>query len=137
MQSFVASYGDNSQAVYDPLIGLDQPDNGGSDLLRNIILERSTALWDMQLRIDMFFQLFEQIGNAITFSWIAALQSANVQEEILTDEALSLQRTKNQAAIQLLREWMDDDSGYDERTWPLVKKVIEENRISYRARFSD
>jgi len=46
-------------------------------------------------------------------------------------------RAKNEAAIQLLHEWLEDDSGYDERAWPRLKEAIEEDRLSYRKRFSD
>ena len=47
------------------------------------------------------------------------------------------QSAKNEAAIHLLEQWMADESGYDERTWPIVKRAIEETHISYRKRFSD
>ena len=46
------------------------------------------------------------------------------------------QQAKNEAAIQLLAEWMADESGYDEETWPKVKQAIEENRLSSRSRFN-
>ena len=46
-------------------------------------------------------------------------------------------RPKNEAALRLLREWMADKSGYDEETWPVLKKAIEENRLSRRKRFHD
>ena len=36
-----------------------------------------------------------------------------------------------------LRSWMEDESGYDERAWPIVKKTIEENRLSPRNRFAE
>ncbi len=47
------------------------------------------------------------------------------------------QAQQNDAARQLLREWLTDTSGYDEQTWPQAKKVIEENRLSPRSRFDD
>jgi hypothetical protein len=53
------------------------------------------------------------------------------------EEALARQHAKNQAVIHLLREWLADESGYDEETWPLVKQAIEVNRPSDRSRFSD
>ena len=46
-------------------------------------------------------------------------------------------RPKNEAALRLLRQWMADKSGYDEETWPVLKKAIEENRLSRRKRFHD
>ncbi|MEQ8172887.1 MAG: hypothetical protein ABRQ38_28650 [Candidatus Eremiobacterota bacterium] len=47
------------------------------------------------------------------------------------------QQGKNEAAIKLLQEWANDESGYDEKTWPVVKKAIEENRLSIRKKFND
>jgi hypothetical protein len=38
-------------------------------------------------------------------------------------------------AIGLLDQWLADESGYDERVWPAVKKGLEENRLSDRSRF--
>lgn len=52
-------------------------------------------------------------------------------------EARALQKAKNEAAISLLNKWLSDESGYDERVWPQLKKAIEENRPSYRKRFRD
>ncbi len=39
--------------------------------------------------------------------------------------------------IKLLNSWLMDKSGYDEKNWPVIKKVIEENRSSYRRKFND
>lgn len=44
---------------------------------------------------------------------------------------------KNRMAIGLLNAWLADESGYDERVWPIVKAGIEEHRLSDRKRFSD
>ena len=49
----------------------------------------------------------------------------------------SLRLGNNEAARALLRQWMEDGSGYDERVWPQVKQMIEENRLSDRKRFAD
>jgi hypothetical protein len=39
--------------------------------------------------------------------------------------------------IRLLDEWMDDDSSYDEETWPELKAGLERNRLSSRRLFDD
>lgn len=52
-------------------------------------------------------------------------------------EAVGTQQAKNKAALRLLREWMADESGCDEETWPLLKKAIKEDRLSERKRFGD
>jgi hypothetical protein len=38
------------------------------------------------------------------------------------------ERRPNVAAIRLLDEWMADDSGYDEESWPELKEAIDRNR---------
>ena len=47
------------------------------------------------------------------------------------------QKAANQAARILLRQWLDESSGYDEATWPIAKQLIEDNRLSPRCRFGD
>jgi hypothetical protein len=49
----------------------------------------------------------------------------------------ALQKARNEEAISLLKKWLADESGYDERVWPIVKKAVEQNRPSYRKRFRD
>ena len=39
--------------------------------------------------------------------------------------------------VNLINSWHAEDSGYDERCWPRLKKAIEENRLSARRRFND
>lgn len=46
-------------------------------------------------------------------------------------------RYRNEAARSLLREWRNDTSGYDEKSWPKVKQIIEQNRLSIRSKFGD
>ncbi|MBN1284339.1 MAG: hypothetical protein JXB47_02975 [Anaerolineae bacterium] len=53
------------------------------------------------------------------------------------EAVLARHRERNEAAIALVRAWAADESGYDERVWPIVKQAIEENRMSYRKRFDD
>ncbi len=38
---------------------------------------------------------------------------------------------------KLVRTWLTENPGYDDRVWPRVKEVIEENRLSSRKRFDD
>ena len=50
---------------------------------------------------------------------------------------VSTHKTKARKLMRLLETWLADESGYDERVWPIVKKAIEENRTSYLKRFRD
>lgn len=55
----------------------------------------------------------------------------------LPAKSTSVQHIKNKVAIQLIRSWLDDESGYDEKAWLKAKKTIEENKLSKRKKFSD
>lgn len=46
-------------------------------------------------------------------------------------------KTRNQAILRLLKDWLDDKSGYDEQTWPALKEAIERDRLSSRPRFRE
>ncbi len=41
----------------------------------------------------------------------------------------------NAGAIKLLDEWMADESGYDEETWPELKEALDRDRLGYRKLF--
>ena len=45
---------------------------------------------------------------------------------------VSEQIQKNQAARQLLAEWMADETGYDEQAWPVVERLIQANPVAFR-----
>jgi hypothetical protein len=49
----------------------------------------------------------------------------------------SLARIRARKLTKLLDTWLADESGYDERVWPELKRAIEQNRPSYRKRFRD
>jgi hypothetical protein len=66
----------------------------------------------------------------------ANVAHSNTDLEI-ADHITSVRRLKNKVAIQLLRSWLEDDSGYDEEVWLKAKKAIEENRLSIRNKFND
>jgi hypothetical protein len=40
-------------------------------------------------------------------------------------------------AIGLLDEWMADESGYDEETWPELKTALDRDRLSSRRLFDE
>lgn len=46
-------------------------------------------------------------------------------------------KQKNKAAIALLDKWLADESGYDEKTWPVVKQALQEGRSSGRKLFDE
>jgi len=50
---------------------------------------------------------------------------------------VTLSKTQRQAAITLIDQWLADDSEYDNEAWQILKKNIEDNRLSYRKRFNE
>lgn len=71
-------------------------------------------------------------------SQIAQLEASSEETVLVSpQDTMPGQREKNEAARQLLQEWMADESGYDEEMWPQIKQIIEDNRLSLRSRFGD
>ncbi|MFQ5627506.1 MAG: hypothetical protein ACE5I1_02000 [bacterium] len=54
----------------------------------------------------------------------------------IANDTLTIQNIKNEMAIRLLKTWLADDSGYDEKNWQRIKQVIEENKLSSRSKFN-
>ena len=52
-----------------------------------------------------------------------------------TTDTAQAQHTRNEPALRLLRDWVADNSGYDERAWPTVRHALEVNRLSDRELF--
>ena len=50
---------------------------------------------------------------------------------------LSESRPGVDLAIRLLDEWMADESGYDEETWPELKVALNRDRLSSRRLFDE
>jgi hypothetical protein len=62
----------------------------------------------------------------------AAHQKANCKSAIETTlkdlDQIKPKTEKAAAVIALLRSWLNDESGYDEQTWPKLKKTLNEER---------
>jgi hypothetical protein len=54
-----------------------------------------------------------------------------------TKRGLSESRRRADLAIRLLDEWMADESGYDEETWPELKEALDRDRLSSRRFFDE
>lgn len=59
------------------------------------------------------------------------------KEEFPSEAEQQDRQAQNQACIALLEQWLADDSGYDEATWPQVQQLLEENRSSSRPLFNE
>jgi hypothetical protein len=66
---------------------------------------------------------------------VGTMSNVRIEQVVAPEAAAPEQRAKNEAARRLIREWLADESGYDEATWPVAQRAIEENRLSPRPRF--
>ncbi len=49
-------------------------------------------------------------------------------------DRLGLANPRSAAVISLLKQWLADESGYDEETWPKLKKALDRERARVGAR---
>lgn len=60
-----------------------------------------------------------------------ATDTAKLNEKLTRE----VRKAKVESLIQLLNEWLEETSGYDEETWPALMEGIEASRLSHRNRF--
>ncbi|MCA1716967.1 MAG: hypothetical protein LC781_09010 [Actinobacteria bacterium] len=61
--------------------------------------------------------------------------SKEAEQAVQEEEEVS--RGSGEEAIRLLEDWLADESGYDEETWPELKEALDRNRPSDRKLFVD
>ena len=54
---------------------------------------------------------------------------------VIDVEGTETQRLKDQATLQLLQTWRTDDAQEQTETWMVIKKALEEDRLSDRSLF--
>lgn len=110
------------------------PRNG--DTNQPVILSDLAALADRNLPAEEMYGRFAENALRQSSSSIAdQFFGAGSTPVVSSAQADQLQR--NLAAVQLIQSWLDEDSSYDEQVWPELQQVIEENRLSDRARFHE
>jgi hypothetical protein len=111
--------------------------NGQHKAIKELMERLSADTWVSLTYQGAYWQLtaamFAQAENAIT----ASLSPLSIQTPQTEMSSNAPQRVRNQAAKKLILEWLADDSGYDEETWPILQNAIEENRLSNRKRFPE
>ncbi len=60
-----------------------------------------------------------------------------IKNVVETEPVQEERRLKNLACIELINEWLADESGYDEEAWPKLKQMLEDNRSSNRSLFNE
>lgn len=57
--------------------------------------------------------------------------------QVADREEITKKQIRIRNVMRLLDQWMADTSGYDEETWPKLKKAMEEDRMSSRRLFDE
>jgi hypothetical protein len=129
MTGIVARHNRGSQAIYEPWLrswydtGAQQP--GGERVIIYSPASTSGALLlSMKLMQDMAFDRLQAVGL-----WYEPPMRTTDPNESHDDSAENV--------VRLLDEWMADESGYDEETWPELKAALERERLSSRLLFDD
>jgi hypothetical protein len=66
---------------------------------------------------------------------ITRLQLHSVAAPRFVSTQVETEPERVRRAIALLDEWLSDQSGYDEETWPQLKEALDRNRLSGRRLF--
>jgi len=59
---------------------------------------------------------------------------AELAGSVATIEQVRPKAAKTQRLVHLLQTWLCDESGYDEVTWPQLKKALDQERTNRGAR---
>jgi hypothetical protein len=68
-----------------------------------------------------------------------ARKNADIAAGLERLDQLEPESARAAGVIDLLRSWLTDESGYDEKTWPKLKKGLEQERrrVGARSLFDD
>lgn len=136
MNNNTVTYADNSRAIHDSLaLDSTQLPRESIEFLHQIVIDSWSASVNPRLLIEIFEHMAEQRRLSVSQDWFVTPYAVDVENVAGVVHPPGSQQEKNNAVIELLQGWMADESGYDEETWPVVKKALEENRLSYRGKF--
>ncbi len=105
-----------------------------NDLNNNVVID--VEEWSLST-IGLYREFVLSILRQAESSVISATAIGAEYQQTAKAPHITMSEAQRQAAIQLIDQWLADDSGYDERVWPILKETIEENRLSYRKRFDE
>jgi hypothetical protein len=112
-------------AVNDPFLVRGKPD-------RNVLCIQSIWLDSRNVADRSIREMVRKQEPVVGARWIRV---EIVEKPEAGSEALVEQKGRNEAALKMLDRWMSEDPTYDLETWPVVKKAIDEHRLSDRSRF--
>jgi len=100
----------------------------------HLLAVRSTAFTDSGLVLAA--KLAESV-SADEFQVVGRLIESQAAESATSSHVNTEDRRRVEKVISLLDEWMSDESGYDEETWPELKAALERDRLSSRKLFDN
>jgi len=133
----VATYTDNSQAIDDPFgvyLEADTEERGEIEFLPAVSWR---SMLEKQVWLTHSCETLTKGATGQYGIWMSGLSTGGVRWIGLPASKEIAQARKNEAALRLVRSWLADESGYDEKAWPVAKPAIETHRLSDRKRFSD
>jgi len=77
---------------------------------------------------------FKTPRRGLTRSRTRSERKAAIEMTLESLAAIAPETPKATRLLALLRSWLGDESGYDERTWPKLKKALDEDRDRVEAR---
>ncbi len=75
--------------------------------------------------------------NNVLFGWSAIMIGKGEKAPSTPSPSRARDATKPEAALKLLDEWLKDESGYDEETWPELREALDRDRLSDRKLFDE
>ncbi len=119
-----------SKAAEEPLFSWGCEERQVEDAWRGFIVQSGSVTsagrtWERTLR-----KLFQSESESVIRVWVVG---GGVAQYLSPWDFEQSQRVHD--AVALLDEWLKDDSGYDEETWPELKESLDRNRLSDRKLF--
>ncbi len=85
--------------------------------------------------VDLEFDLADSpVNSSQVLSAIYEMMNVQLPSSI---HALEKSIPVSHPAISLMKGWLNSSSDYDEKTWPVVKQMINEDSLSDRKKFNE
>ncbi|HJY84104.1 MAG TPA: hypothetical protein VKK81_23840 [Candidatus Binatia bacterium] len=132
MNTAIVTYAGNSRAANDPWVLYREDFTEPIEVPRIPVHLQSTACTEVGL---LWVQaMVAAVNEPQPVSSVEGVESA---ARTVLGSAEAESRRRADLAIRLLDEWMADESGYDEETWPELKTALDRDRLSSRRFFDE
>lgn len=86
---------------------------------------------DAQYQLSLRYERGEGVpqNSQQAWQWLMNAAESGQPEALRKVEENRQERYKN--SIQLIKRWMNEDDGYDERVWPQIRRELQKNTWGY------